>query len=290
LRAQAHDWRDALALLREAETSYPDDVPAIEDRMADTLADMLRANGAAALAPLDLVALADENADLIARSNQADALDGILADKLIALDLPERAAPVLQKLMAGAMPGLGQARLGVKLAEVQLDQGNAQGALAALAASAADGLPGDLVTERAMAAARAQAALGKPDQAAQILKAVEDPAADDLRARIYEDAKNWPGAEAALGDLAAKSVPASGDLSDAQRDIMVRLASASAQAGDNAKLQSLRGMIGRMGADNRADMFRLLVAEPIKGLSDLARAKAENGLVNSVPGAVGSLQ
>ena len=289
LRVQAHDWRSALALLREAETVYPDDVPAIQDRMADTLSNMLRANGATALAPLDLVALADENADLIANSKQSEQLDGILADKLIALDLPERAAPVLQKLMKSAMPGVGQARLGAKLAEVQLDQDQPQAALDALASSVSDGLPDDVVTERAMSAARAQAALGKPDLAAQILMPIADPAADDLRAQIYENAKNWPGAEAALADLAAKSVPATGDLTDAQRDIEVRLASATAQAGDAARLKLLRLMIARMGVGDRADMFRLLVAEPVRGLSDLARARAEDGLANSIPGAIGSL-
>ena len=290
LREKAHDWRSALALLREAETIYPDDVPAIEARMADTLSDMLRAHGALALAPLELVTLADENADLIANSKQSDELDAILADKLIALDLPERAAPVLEKLMKTAPPGVGQARLGAKLAEVDLDQGNAQGALDVISASAAAGLPDDLVTERAMSAARAQALLGKPELAAQILIPIANPTTDDLRAQIYSNAKNWVGAEAALGDLATKSIPAAGDLTDPQRDIMVRLASAAAQAGDTAKLEVLRAEVVRMGAGDRADMFRLLVAEPINGLSDLARAKVEDGLAASVPGALGSLK
>ncbi len=293
LRAQTHDWRNALALLREAEIIYPDDIAGIQKLMTQYLGDMLRANGAAALSPLELVALADENADLIANDPQAGELSGILADKLIALDLPQRAAPVLQKLLQAAQPGIAAARIAVKLAEVQLDQNNPQAALDALNNSNADGLPDNLIAERAMAAARAMAAQNKPDQAAQLLMALNDAKADDLRARIMENVSNWPAAEAALGDLAAKSIPAGPSappLSDAQRDILVRLASAAAQAGDAARLQSLRAMQPRMGSGDRADMFRLLTAAPMQGLDDLARVKTEDALAHAVPGAMKSLQ
>ncbi len=290
LRAQAGDWRNCLALLREAEVIYPDNIAELRDLMATHLEEMLRANGAAAVAPLDLVALADENADLLAQSKQGADLGGILADKLIALDLPARAAPVLQKLMASAGPGESQARLGAKLAEVQLDQNNAQAALDAIAASNVDGISDDLTTERMMATARAQAMLGKSDAATQTLAQNNDPKALDLRARIDEDSKSWADAEAALNDLATQQLPATGNLSDADRNLVVRLAGDASQAGDAARLQSLATMTARMGNDDRANMFKLLTAAPVKQVSDLARANKEDQLVGSVAPAVDKLR
>lgn len=85
-------------------------------------------------------------------------------------------------------------------------------------------------------------------------------------------------------------MPATGDLNDTQRDILIRLAGAATQAADAPEVQSLRASAKRMGTDDRANMFRLLIAAPVKQLSDLARAKSEDGLVGSVPGAVQALK
>src|SRR4051794_16328849 len=58
---------------------------------------------------------------------------------------------------------------------------------------------------------------------------------------------------------------------------------ATARATDDAALGTLRAKYaGRIGTGAFADMFRLLTAEPVRGTSDLERAKREATLVGSL--------
>ena len=64
------------------------------------------------LAPLELVAVVEENADLLPAGPDGDALQARLADRLVALDLPKRAGPVLEKLMQAATSDVARAGFG----------------------------------------------------------------------------------------------------------------------------------------------------------------------------------
>ena len=280
VQEQAHAWRDALATLRDTEALYPEARAELRGRVAALFNDLLRASGTGS-SPLDLVALVDENADLLPQGEAGDALSLLLADKLVALDLPRRAEPVLAKLMAAAAPGSGRATLGQHLAEMRLESANPAGAVAALAGSDAPGLPGPLVAARTLVLARADARLGDVNGATALLAGLGTPAADDMRAKLLADAHDWHGAEVVLAGLASAN-PAAGPLTDAQQDLLLRLAGAAAQAGDGAQLARLRGEAARVGGP-RGDMFRLLVAAPVQGPADLPRAAGETLLARAIP-------
>ena len=96
LKARSGAWRSALTLLRETETLFPDDKTTIHAGLTDMFTALLRGNAADALAPLELAALAEENADLLPDGIEGEALEARLADRLLALDLPKRAEPVLE--------------------------------------------------------------------------------------------------------------------------------------------------------------------------------------------------
>ena len=90
--------------------------------------------------------------------------------------------------------------------------------------------------------------------------------AAEARASILEQAKDWAGADRALASYVAKTVPETGDLDDAARRSLLRLATAAARAGDEATLATLREQQeARMGTGPLADMFRLLTADPVHG-------------------------
>jgi hypothetical protein len=141
LRSRTGAWRSALALLRDSETLFPDDKAAIHAGLADMFAALLRDDTADTLSPLELVSVVEENADLLPTGPDGDALQGKLADRLAALDLPRRAGPVLEKLMQAANSGMARAGFGARLAALRLREGDAAGALGALDASAAADLP-----------------------------------------------------------------------------------------------------------------------------------------------------
>ena len=108
-------------------------------------------------------------------------------------------------------------------------------------------------------------------------------AADAARASILERAKDWAGADRALADYVAKTVPETGDLDDNARRSLLRLATAAARAGDEATLAALRErQEARMGTGPLADMFRLLAADPVHGAADLPRAEREVGYARAL--------
>ena len=91
--------------------------------------------------------------------------------------------------------------------------------------------------------------------------------------------------------MPAKTRAADGKLDDAQRRILLRLATAAARAGDDAALTALRQREGaRMGSGPLADMFRLLTADQVRSVADLKRSGQETALARALPGQLKALQ
>jgi len=295
LRAHSGAWRAALALLREtAETdlaqAWPEQLPALRARLRQTFAAALSDDAAHPLSPLDLVALAEENSDLLPAGEAGQALAARLADRLVALDLPQRAAPILEKLMRAAPDGVARAELGGRLARLRLAQQDAAGALAALTASAGDELPAALAESRTLTFARATAANGQVAPGIAALASLDSVDAAALRAELSEHAADWPAAEAALRAYADRLVPPEGTLDDAQAHVLLRLAAAAAQAGDEAMLATLRDHdVPRMPQGQVAQMLKLLTERPVTGVADLPRVTAETALMHGLPAALQSL-
>ncbi|MBV8097390.1 MAG: hypothetical protein JO110_29935 [Acetobacteraceae bacterium] len=287
LRAQSGAWREALDLLRETASVFPEEQPTIQGRVRELVAKMLQPENADRVAPLNFISVVENNADLLPQGLQTPDIAGRLADKLLALDLPKRAGGLLEKIMRATPEGPVRANLGARLGALRLREGDAAGARAALAASQAGGLDPSLAENRTLTEAYAIAKAGDVSGAITALAGLESAAAADARAKIQENAKAWPEAEAALRELVAKTVPEEGPLDAGQRATVLRLASAAAQAGDAAQLAALRErQAARMGDGKEADLFRLLTAPPIQDTADLPRAGQEAALARKVAGSV----
>jgi len=289
LRSKAGLWRPALAGLREAEALYPSLHDRVHDGERQVIADLLASNAASHLAPLDLVALVGENADLLSEKGASETLAPVLLDKLLALDLPDRADPILARLMAATAAPEAKAGLGAKLATLRLDQGNGVGARDALASSDAAGLPASLTSHRAVLQARSLLLDGDNNAALALLAAQDTPEALELRAQLLEKRHDWPAAETVLQALVHASLPASGTLTDSQQDLVLRLASAASEAGDMAFIQRMQsGDATRLAAGPRAQLFQALATQPIRAVGDLPRAAREADAARAVPAALAS--
>ncbi len=288
IAAQAGKWRKAFRILEETAQLFPDDATLIGGRMTALLSDLLHGPGASAIKPIDLVTLAEENAGAIAKSD-ASGMALLLADKLTALDLPQRAGPVIAQMAAALPPGPGRAGLGARLASLRLAEGDAAGAADALTTTDAPDLPANLQEERGLADARIHALSHDVSGAAAILAKLGTLAADTLRADILGKSGDWHGAASALQDVVARSLPDSGPLSAEQQDLLLRLASARSRAGDDAAVHSLGVQeAGRMSGP-RADMFRLLTSGPVGGVSDLHRVTSEVAMARALPTSLAAL-
>jgi hypothetical protein len=293
LRQDIGAWRSVFATLRAARADFPAQAAEIDRRLKQAFAAVARDPALDKMEPTELIALLDENAELMAEGPEGEPMRILLAEKLMALDLPKRADPLLTKLMRAAPYGAARAGFGATLATLRLREGDGDGAMLALSESNSADM-GDAVRDRrALIAARVEAKRGDLPGAVEALSAAHTQDADEERAAILERAQDWPGARDALTILAARVVPdpcvsPCGPLDNAQLGIVLRLTTAATRAGDDATLAALRERLStRIGAGPQGDMFRLLTAQPVRGTADLGRARAEMGFARSVAADMG---
>jgi hypothetical protein len=276
LRRQAGAARAAFDLLRETEALFPEAAPRIRAAAGDALMAAL-----AAEPPLAAVALHDANRALLAGQPQQEAVALLLAERLVALDLPGRADAVLTEALAAAS-GEARARLGLRLAEIRLAEGEAGRALDALSDSDAAGTPPDLRERRSLVGAAALARRGDRGAAIAALEAL-GPAGHAARARLLAEDRRWvEAAEALAAHLAA--APAEGPLPDAFAREAVRLAAFAALAGQDARLAALRGSLApRLPPGPLREAFDLLAADALRGTADLPRLARELEFLRDLP-------
>jgi hypothetical protein len=290
LRGQAGDWRQALSTLRQAETDFPEQAASVHQRLQDAFASMVAGKGLDQMTPIDVVATVDENADLMAIKGGDPVLEEQLADRLLALDLPERAKPVLEKLMQTAASPAGKAQFGATLAALNERESDDAGALSVLTASDAPDLPPALAEKRTLLRANALARTGDTAGAVAALARVGSPAANQARAVILEQAQDWHGAEQAWADYVSATLPVAGALDDEQGRTVLRLTTAAARARDDSRLSALRDQYAsRLPAGALADMFRLLTSGPVHGTGDLKQVQQEVSLAQSLPASLKAL-
>jgi hypothetical protein len=291
LRGETGAWREALSTLRQAGTDFPEQVGPIGDRIKDTFTAMIHDQEARPTPPIEFVSMVEENLDVVRDSVDDEAVEQPLADRLLALDLPGRAKPILEKLMTQGKSAIAKARVGASLATLDSREGDDAGAISALDASQGPDLPPDLIEQRLIVRAGSVAHQGDPAGAAAILAATRTARATEARAQILETASDWAGAEQAWLDCAAVTLPDSGMLDEAQTRTVLRLATATARAGDDPKLGGLRDTYGaRIGAGPLGDMFRLLTVEPIRTSADIGRSQQETSLASSLSADLKALQ
>jgi hypothetical protein len=284
LRGQTGAWPVALATLKQAEIDFPERATTIHDLQKGMFAEMIRDQGEQPISPVDFVSTVAENASLMPDSSDDGAAQQSLADRLLALDLPDRARPVLEKLMRAAKSDATKARFGLSLATLESRAGNDAGAQAVLDASESQDLPPDLVEPRTILRAGSVSRMGDPAAAAALLAPLHTSRATEARAQIAENAADWAGAEQAWSENVALTLPESGMLDENQTRTMLRLATATARASDDAGLAALRAKYSnRVAASPLADMFRLLTAEPIRTAADIKRSQQEVSLAASLP-------
>jgi hypothetical protein len=284
LRRALGDARGALSVLQETEAWFPDQAASLRPEITAAFRAVLEQE-----LPLAAVARFESHPDALPEDARSDAAL-MLADRLAALDLPERAAALLRQAMDRAS-GAARAGLGARLAALRLAEGDAAGASAALESSQASSLPAALARDRALLAARADARQGHLATALQMLDSLGAEGLA-LRAELLADAQDWSGAAAASGLHLRASLPdPPAPLEEGHRRLLLRQAAMLALAGDDSGLAQLRAaQSGRMQNGALAEAFALLTADPLRGLADLPRLQRELQLFRNVPARLEALR
>jgi len=156
----------ALMLLRTAVSNFPEGetTRAMAQQMNETFSALFLDGKADALHPVTALALYYEFQELTPLGKDGDGMIQHLADRLVDVDLLERAAELLTHQVTYRLKGNEKARVGTRLAVIHLLDGKPEKALTALAESEGATLPATLQDERRYLQARALAELDRVDE------------------------------------------------------------------------------------------------------------------------------
>ena len=280
LHIDASDYRGGLTIWRQLVAYFGKTTLAADAKkdMDSTFSRLFLDGEAERLPPIEAVGLFYDFRDLAPSDSRGDEMIRKLADRLVGVDLLDRAAELLQHQVEHRLSGEEKAKVGARLAVIRLLDHKPELALKALEVSAVQPVADALAAERRHLQARALADLGRYDQAGKVLTDDTSRDAGLLRVDIAWRQKSWPAAvqtlTALLGDRDKDPAP----FTATDRQSVLQLAVALSLAKDSAGLDRIRGLYAdRLAGSAEADAFRVLTNRVDKGdteFRDLAGAIA----------------
>ena len=143
------------------------------------------------LPPIEALSMFYEFRELTPIGRRGDEMIRRLADRLVAVDLLDQAAELLQYQVDKRLEGSARAQVASKLAMVYLAGRKPDLAITALRATRIADLSGELRQQRLLLEARAQSDVGRHDLALDIVSNISGREAIRLRSDIYWAARRW---------------------------------------------------------------------------------------------------
>jgi hypothetical protein len=263
-----------LAALRQAVTYFPDN-PESRDlayELTEEFSDIFTGGAAESMTPLQALALYDEFRELTPVGAAGDKIIEALADRLVKVDLLDRAARLLDRQVKFRLQGTEKARVGARLALILLLDRQPESAIAALDESVAPGLRRDLADERRRLRARAIFELGDAQGALKLLSDDRGREADLLRADIFWRTQEWVEAAKTFRSLVGDSGRDGRRLTSEQANFIVNWAVALALSDNDNGLNRLRQIYGtQMDNTPFREAFRLITNNTDSGPDEFLR-------------------
>ncbi len=186
-------YRDAFYVMRSAMAARPDSALTrqIQDEAAATFDSLFLTNKGDTMPAIDALALFYDFRELTPIGARGDEMIRRLADRLVAVDLLDQAADLLQYQVDHRLEGAARAQVATRLAVIYLMDRKPDRALATLRASRAADLSNDLRDQRLLLEARALSDLGRHELALEVIADVTSRPAIRLRANILWAARRW---------------------------------------------------------------------------------------------------
>jgi hypothetical protein len=265
-------YAEGLRALRTITSNYADnpDIGTVQQMMADTFEKLYLGGAADGLSAVAAIGLYDEFQELTPSGAKGDEMIRKLADRLASVDLLDRASDLLRHQVQFRLQGVEKARVGARLAFLQLSDHKPALALDGLDMSEvpASEQPAELFDQRRYLRVRSLAEMGRAAEALALIINDQSDTAKQLRAEIYWDLKKWPEAAAAL-EATIEKPEGNSPLAAGTPRRLVDLATAMTLARDERGLARLRRTFGpRMEKTEFKDVFTLLTSEPERGIID----------------------
>ncbi len=235
-------YRDAFHVMRTALLAHPnsDMTRKIQDEAAVTFESLFLGGKGDALPPVEALGIFYDFRELTPIGRRGDEMIRRLADRLVAVDLLDQAAELLQHQVDHRLQGAARAQVATRLAVIYLMNRKADRALATLQSTRVSDLSNDLRDQRLLLEARAMSNLGRHDIALELITNVGGREAVRLRSDILWAAKRWQEAgeqmEVLFGDRWHDFAP----LNDGERTDILRAAIGYALGDETIGLSRLR--------------------------------------------------
>ena len=241
LYVRNYDYKSALNTLDDLKKISPqEDKPKVERRQVKLFEDIYLNNQADNLSALKALALYIDYQYLAPKSKYYNAIVQKLADRLVAVDLLDRAYNLLEeRLKSGQLNKIEQATYGSRLALIELFRGNNYEALKLLDSTQTPDLPQTLDLQRRIIKAKALVGTGQESQAIELLKDDYSKNALLLKSEIFWRGGLWGNAADSIKYLIEKPTPGK-PLSEEQINYILDWATALKKAGRETVIIRLR--------------------------------------------------
>ena len=276
-----NDYRNGLAALRVIVTYFPKEEIAREIalQMSDVFKQLYLDGASDDLPPLTALALYDEFRELTPAGDEGNQMIQLLAERLVSVDLLDRATQVLRHQIKFRLRGEERATVGTRLAEVRLLARDPKGALDALRDSFYPRIDSEIEDSRRRIRAKAMYELNRDEDAIALLAGDISWDADLLRREIYWRAENWSEAGKVLQRLSGDPPEGNDSVPEDRTRYVLNWAVALRLNNDVDGLTDLRQRYGSGMADSPvAETFDFIVSETTRigtALDSVAQQMAE---------------
>ncbi|MEQ8711097.1 MAG: tetratricopeptide repeat protein [Rhodospirillales bacterium] len=267
---EAGNYRQALETYKSLVSNFPSkpESKAVTQLMKDIFENLYLNDAADAIPPVTAISLYNEFRELTPGGERGDELIRKLADRLVGVDLLPQAARILRDQVETRLTGVEKARVGTRLALIQLLDRKPDATVRALDDSESENMPEELVEQRRHIRARAQI---EQDNFEGALVTLADDGSKDanlLRAEAYTEMKDWRRSAVIFGRLVGP-IDRRGEISPETAQYAMNWAIALALAADEEKLRDLRTRLGdAMNKTELAEAFQLITSAASEGLID----------------------
>ncbi len=258
---ETNQYETGLETLRQGVSYYPD--LAREKRMSLKMGRVFRSlfldGMAEEMTPIAAISLYYKFRELTPLGAEGDLMIRRLADRLVSVDLLDRAADLLDYQVKARTEGAARAQIAANLAKIHILNRQPDAALEILRATREPRLPQDILSNRRHVEARALVEMGRYEEAEVLLEEDRSADAEVLRADIFWGSKNWTQLVPTIRRLLGDGWRRNESLTELQRLNLIRLSIAMTFTEDRAGLiEARRRYSNQMRDGGFAIAFELL--------------------------------
>ena len=271
LYLEEKDFVSGLTALRQAVTFFPNNVEArvVSKRMISQFSSIYTDGTADSMTPLTALSMYDQFRELTPVGRRGDRIIQRLADRLVEVDLLDRASILLDRQVKFRLRGKQKAKVGSKLALIRLLDRQPKMALDALNESVSPGLDSALALERKRLRSRSVFELGDSESALKLITNDGSRKADLLRADIYWRTQDWERSAIIYKRLLGDTGKDGRRLSDLSATLVVNWVVSLSMSGQKDKLNEARQVYASMMDTTRyREAFRLITNKTSGNLQD----------------------